>query len=62
MTTNQNILISSLSNAIYWASNIMWKEDKMPLDSQLEDVKRTRDYIKEALRELGHYEKELMNK
>ena len=62
MTTNQNFLISDLSTAIYWASNLMWKEDKMPLESQLEDVKRTREYIESALKELEYYEKKLMNK
>lgn len=62
MTANQNLIISDLSSAIYWASNLMWKEDKMPLESQLEDVKRTRQCIEDALKELEDYEKVLMNK
>ena len=62
MNTQQNIILSNLANAIYWASNFMWKESRMPLDSQLEDIHRTIQWIESALKELQEYEENLKNK
>ena len=62
MNTQQNIILTNLANAIYWASNFMWKESRMPLDSQLEDLHRTRQWIESALKELQEYEEILKNK
>lgn len=62
MNTQQNIILTNLANAIYWASNFMWKESRMPLDSQLEDIHRTREQIESVLKELQEYEENLKNK
>jgi hypothetical protein len=62
MNTQQNIILTNLANAIYWASNFMWKESRMPLDSQLEDIRWTRKWIESALKELQEYEENLKNK
>lgn len=62
MNTQQNIILTNLANAMYWASNFMWKEGRMPLDSQLEDLHRTRQWIESALKELQEYEEILKNK
>lgn len=62
MDTRQNIILSNLANAIYWASNFMWKENRFPLESQLEDIHRTREQIETALKELQEYEEIIKNK
>ena len=62
MNTQQIIILTNLANAMYWASNFMWKEGRMPLDSQLEDIDRTKGWIESALKEIQEYEEILKNK
>lgn len=62
MNTQQNIILTNLANAIYWASNFMWKENRFPLESQLEDIHWTREQIETALKELQEYEEIIKNK
>lgn len=62
MNTQQNIILTNLANAMYWASNFMWKEGRMPLDSQLEDIHWTIEWIESALKEVQEYEEILKNK
>lgn len=62
MNTQQNIILTNLANAIYWASNSMWMENRFPLEHQLEDIHRTKEWIESALKELQEYEENLKNK
>ena len=62
MNTQQNIILTNLANAMYWASNFIWKESRMPLDSQLDDIRWTIELIESALKELQEYEENLKNK
>jgi hypothetical protein len=64
MNTNQNIIITSLSQAINWASTSMW-EDAIGLyekEDILKNIETARNRIETALRELAEYETIIMNK
>ena len=64
MTANQNIIITSLSQAINWACTSMW-EDAIGLyekEDILKNIETARNRIETALQELAEYEKKIMNK
>lgn len=64
MNTNQNIIITSLSQAINWASTSMW-EDAIGLyekENILKNIETARNRIETALRELAEYEEIIKNK
>lgn len=64
MTANQNIIITSLSEAISWVSTSMW-EDAIGLyekEDILKNIETARNRIETALQELAEYEKKIMNK
>ena len=64
MTANQNIIITSLSQAIKWASTSMW-EDAIGLyekEDILKNIETARNRIETALQELQEYEEIIKNK